>query len=34
MNAEIVLPSVSLKGHYTMSARVNGHAVKLRFNAI
>jgi len=33
MNAEIVFPSVSLKGRYTLTARVNGHPVKLPFNA-
>jgi hypothetical protein len=34
MNAEIVFPSVSLKGQYTFTARVNGHPVKLPFRAV
>ena len=33
MNAEIIFPSVSLRGHYTLTAHVNGHPVKLSFKA-
>jgi hypothetical protein len=33
MNAEILIPSVALKGHYILGARVNGHSVTLPFTA-
>ena len=34
MNAVIVLPDISLKGHYTVTARVNHRPVKLGFLAV